>query len=192
MAIDEGVRIDGPGWIRIGDDTWIDRGVILIAGPTRPGRETRLRPGDAAETPSPSAGDLTIGGHCHIGPYSVLSGLGGLSIGDEVTISTGGRIYSLSHHYRSFERPWDRTVGFGSMLPDDRQSMVAGPITIGSNVGFGADCLVLPGVTVGPQSFVLPRAVVRDDIPAGSLAGGDPAKVIGPRFADEPAPQPDA
>ncbi|HEV8401673.1 MAG TPA: acyltransferase [Candidatus Limnocylindrales bacterium] len=182
VAIDEGVRIDGPAWVSIGDDCWIDRGVILIAGPARPGRETRHRPGSEAV----EAGRLTIGERCHIGPYSVLSGLGGLSIGDEVTVSAGGRLYSLSHHYRSFERPWDRTVAFGSMVPDSRQSMVSGPIAIGSNVGFGADCMVLPGVTVGGDSFVLPRAILRDDIAPGSLVGGDPARVIGPRFSDDP------
>ena len=117
---------------------------------------------------------LRIGERCHIGPYSILSGIGGLEIGDEVTVSAGGRIYSLSHHYRSFARPEDRTVGFGSMLPDDRQAMVIGPVVIGRNTGLAADCLVLPGVTIGEDSFLLPRSLVRTDIEPGVIAGGDP------------------
>lgn len=177
VAIDEGVRIDRPELISIGDDSWIDRGVILIAGEPRPGRETRQR-GAAGTNP----GTLRIGERCHIGPYSILSGIGGLEIGDEVTVSVGGRIYSLSHHYRSFERPDDRGVGFGSMLPDDRQALVIGPVVVGRNVGFGADCLVLPGVTVGADSFVLPRSLVRTDVPPGMIVGGDPAVVVGPRY----------
>jgi acetyltransferase-like isoleucine patch superfamily enzyme len=70
--------------------------------------------------------------------------------------------------------------------------MVSGPITIGSNVGFGADCMVLPGVTVGGESFVLPRAIVRDDIAPGSLVGGDPALSIGPRFTNGPTSEAEA
>jgi acetyltransferase-like isoleucine patch superfamily enzyme len=181
VAIDEGVRIDHPERISIGDDTWIDRGVILIAGEPRPGRETRQRRGDGV-----AAGMLRIGERCHIGPYSILSGIGGLEIGDEVTVSAGGRVYSLSHHYRSFARPEDRTVGFGSMLPDDRQAMVIGPVVIGRNTGLGADCLVLPGVTIGEDSFLLPRSLVRTDIEPGVVAGGDPAVTVGPRYATAP------
>lgn len=181
VAIDEGVRIDHPERISIGEDTWIDRGVILIAGEPRPGRETRELGGNGV-----APGMLRIGARCHIGPYTILSGIGGLDIGDEVTVSAGGRVYSLSHHYRSFARPDDRAVGFGSMLPDDRQAMLIGPVVIGRNAGLAADCLVLPGVTIGEDSFVLPRSLVRTDIEPGVLAGGDPAVTRGPRYATSP------
>lgn len=180
VAIDQGVRFDGARWISIGDDTWIDRDVTLLAGIPRPGRETRHRtPADATR------GLLSIGSRCHIGPFAVISGLGGLSIGDDVTISTGSKLYSLSHHYRSYARPWDRSVGFGSMLPDDRQAMVEGPVVLEGNVGIGADCLVLPGVTIHRDAFVLPRSVVRRSLPGGMIAGGDPAAALSARY-DEP------
>jgi len=182
VAIDEGVRIEGAEWISIGADTWIDRGVILLAGPPRPGRETRrLDNGNFAGRP----GEMRLGARCHVGPYTILSAMGGLELGDEVTVSAGGRLYSLSHHYRSHARPHDRTIAFGSQTPDDRQALVAGPIVLGENVGLGADCLVLPGVSIGACSFVAPRSVVRRDLPANTLAGGDPAEIRGPRFAED-------
>jgi acetyltransferase-like isoleucine patch superfamily enzyme len=169
--------------VSIDDDTWIDRGVVLLAAPARGGRETRWLPNeDFAGEP----GELRIGKRCHIGPYSILSGKGGLFVGDDVTISAGGRVYSLSHHYRSYARPWDTSVGFGSQVPDDRQVLLAGPITIGTNAGLGADVLVLPGVRIGRGGFIAPRSVVRSSIPDYSLAGGDPAEVRGPRFAEPP------
>ena len=42
----------------------------------------------------------------------------------------------------------------------------------------GANCIVLPGVTIGAGSVVAAGSVVVKDIPPMSVAGGNPAKVI--------------
>jgi len=183
VAIDEFVRIEGPEWIAIDDDTWIDRGVVLLGEPHRAGRETKWLPNPEFKG---RPGELRIGKRCHIGPYCILSGKGGLAIDDDVTIAAGGRVYSLSHHYRSFNRPWDQRVGFGSKLPDDRQALLAGPVTIATNAGLGVDVLVLPGVQIGRGSFIAPRSVVRSSIPPLVIASGDPAEVRRPRYEDPP------
>jgi acetyltransferase-like isoleucine patch superfamily enzyme len=179
--IDLGVIIDSPQHVIIGDDTWVDRFVILIAGPPRSKRETRIL-GSTSD-----AGRLVIGDRCHIGPNSVLSGLGGLIVGHDVTASAGTKIYSLSHHYRSWARPWDRSVTFGSMGPVGNQSMLQGAVRIGPNVGIGADVLVLPGTSIAGDSFVRPRSVVSGDWPANSILAGDPAARTGPRFSEPPS-----
>ena len=54
----------------------------------------------------------------------------------------------------------------------------SGKVTIGNNVRFGANCTVLKGVTIGDNCFIAAGAVVTKDIPANSIAGGVPAKVI--------------
>ena len=177
--IDVGVSIDRPDLVSLGADTWIDRYAILIAGPPRAGRETR----HFGEIDDSLVGRIVIGARCHVGPHTVLSGIGGLEIGDEVTVSAGCKMYSLSHHYRSWSRPADPSIAFGSQAPTERQSMAQGPVRIGSNVGLGADCLVLPGTTIGPDSFVRPKSVLTGSWPANSLLSGNPATLEGPRFA---------
>jgi len=52
------------------------------------------------------------------------------------------------------------------------------PITIGNNVWIGAQCVILPGVTIGDNSVIAAGSVVNRDIPSGVLAAGNPCKVI--------------
>jgi acetyltransferase-like isoleucine patch superfamily enzyme len=177
-----GVLIDSPGDVEIGDRSWIDRYAILIAGAPRPGRETRQV--GTSGTP----GRLVIGRRCHIGPHTVTSALGGVTIGDDVTASAGTKIYSLSHHYRSWSRPADDRVVFGSMGDDDLQSMLQGPVLIDSKVGLGADVLVLPGTHLAERTFVRPRSTVSGDWPPNSILEGTPAQRSGPRFRADPGP----
>lgn len=54
----------------------------------------------------------------------------------------------------------------------------ARPITVGNNVWLGAQVSVLPGVTIGDNCVIGAGSVVNKDIPAGSLAVGNPCKVI--------------
>ncbi|MDE6348466.1 MAG: sugar O-acetyltransferase, partial [Bacteroides sp.] len=54
----------------------------------------------------------------------------------------------------------------------------ARPITIGNNVWIGAQVCVLPGVTIGDDCVIGAGSVVCKDISAGSLAVGNPCRVI--------------
>ena len=51
-------------------------------------------------------------------------------------------------------------------------------VTIGNNVWIGAQCVILPGVTIGDNSVIAAGSVVNRDIPTGVLAAGNPCKVI--------------
>lgn len=51
---------------------------------------------------------------------------------------------------------------------------------IGARTIIGARAIVMPGVTIGEDCLVMPGALVTKDMPAGSLAVGNPAR-IGPR-----------
>lgn len=60
-----------------------------------------------------------------------------------------------------------------------RDGLEAGaPITIGDNVWLGGGVIVCPGVTIGDNSVIGAGGVVTKDIPANSVAVGNPARVI--------------
>jgi maltose O-acetyltransferase len=52
------------------------------------------------------------------------------------------------------------------------------PIVLGDNVWLGGGVIVLPGVTIGPDTVVGAGAVVSRDLPAGVVAVGSPARVV--------------
>ena len=54
----------------------------------------------------------------------------------------------------------------------------AKPVTIGSNVWIGGSVTVLPGVTIGDNCTIGAGSVVTRNIPADSVAVGNPARVI--------------
>lgn len=54
----------------------------------------------------------------------------------------------------------------------------AKPITVGDNVWIGGNVVVLPGVTIGDNCVIGAGSVVVKDIPANSLAVGNPCKAI--------------
>ena len=55
---------------------------------------------------------------------------------------------------------------------------VAKPVTIGNDVWIGGNVTILPGVTIGDRCTIGAGSVVTRDIPAGSLAVGNPCRVI--------------
>lgn len=53
-----------------------------------------------------------------------------------------------------------------------------GRIQIGNNCFLGDSVIVLPAVSIGPNSIIGAGSVVTNDIPDGSVAAGNPARVI--------------
>lgn len=62
--------------------------------------------------------------------------------------------------------------------PAHRADMIPAPILLGKNVWIGAHATILAGVTVGDNSIVAAGAVVTKDVPANTVVGGVPARVI--------------
>lgn len=53
-----------------------------------------------------------------------------------------------------------------------------GDVEIGSNVMIGANSTILPGVVIGEGAIVSAATLVHKDVPAGSMVGGNPMRVI--------------
>lgn len=75
----------------------------------------------------------------------------------------------------------DSDHGIERTLPMNRQPNIVEPIVIGSDVWIGAHAVILRGVTVGKGAIIASGAVVKHDVPAYSIVGGVPARVIGER-----------
>jgi acetyltransferase-like isoleucine patch superfamily enzyme len=56
--------------------------------------------------------------------------------------------------------------------------LITKQIVIKRNAWIGAGATILPGVTVGENSVVAAGAVVSKDVPANTIVGGIPAKII--------------
>jgi maltose O-acetyltransferase len=55
---------------------------------------------------------------------------------------------------------------------------LVGRVRIGKRVYLGHGAIVMPGSTIGDGAMIEPGSVVRGDIPAGSVAIGNPATVV--------------
>lgn len=53
-----------------------------------------------------------------------------------------------------------------------------GDVRIGSKVLVGANCTILPGVTIGDGAIVAAGTVVHKDVPARTFVGGNPMQII--------------
>lgn len=54
------------------------------------------------------------------------------------------------------------------------------PITVGSNVWFGANVTVLPGITIGDNCVIGAGSVVSRDVPSNTVSAGVPCRVMRP------------
>ncbi|MBP3886025.1 MAG: 2,3,4,5-tetrahydropyridine-2,6-dicarboxylate N-acetyltransferase [Olsenella sp.] len=69
-------------------------------------------------------------------------------------------------------------VGAGTVLAGVVEPASATPVVIEDDVMLGANAVVIEGVRVGAGAVVAAGAVVVEDVPAGAVVAGCPAKVI--------------
>ncbi|MCR9847511.1 acyltransferase, partial [Vibrio antiquarius] len=109
---------------------------------------------------------LIIGDDVDLALDVLLTTKGGVTIGNRVLVGYRTQILSSNHFIPSREH---RIFESGHTYA---------PVLIKDDVWIGANCIILPGVTIGEGAVVAAGAVVTKDIPPFSISAGVPAKVI--------------
>ena len=108
---------------------------------------------------------LTIGDHASLNTGCHLIAIQSIAIGDGTRIGEYVTIRDQNH-----ERDDD-----GALVEGSFTSL---PISIGKNCWIGRGAFIAAGVTIGDDALVAANAAVTRDVPAGSVVGGVPARVI--------------
>ena len=135
----------------------LDEGRLVI------GAGTLLEPG-CWLTLSPQA-RIEIGEGCFLNRNVMLAALDRIEIGDHVMFANGCFVGDAAHRFDDPEKPitWQ---GFTTK----------GPVRIGSNCWFGANCVVTSGVQIGERCVIGANSVVTQDLPPRVIAAGDPGQ----------------
>jgi len=153
-AVGAGVVVQrSAGQIVIGADCSLETGVVLAA----------------------YGGRIELARWVHVGPYTTISGHGGVVIGEGTLIAMHCRIISSNHTVAPFA------------VPIRSQPDILLPTMIGRDVWLGAGVTVLGGVRIGDGCVVGAGSVVTKNLPAGSISHGIPAAVRGWRDNSPPS-----
>jgi acetyltransferase-like isoleucine patch superfamily enzyme len=107
--------------------------------------------------------EIRVGHNVFVNQNCTFYDLGGLDIADDVMIGPNVSIITTSH----------------PVEPSQRRAVTIGrPIVIERGVWIAASATIIGGVTVGENSVVAAGSVVTRDVPANTLVGGNPARVI--------------
>jgi acetyltransferase-like isoleucine patch superfamily enzyme len=156
-----------------------DRAIITMGGHSRLemglgssiGAYTLLDLGnDPASRPceTPICSVLQIGRNTAINEFNNIRAGGGLvSIGDNCLIAQFVSIIASNH-----------SIDVATPIRDAPWQTDRNHVVIGDDVWIGAQCVILPGVTVGTGSVIGAGSVVTRDVDPYSVVAGVPARLI--------------
>lgn len=171
VAIENHVRLRYPNLIHLAKGVYIDQNAYLHASPKGIyiGENTIIMHGAVLHVYNfrdlPHAG-IKIGRDSLVGEYSVIRGQGGVEIGDRVYTSPFTQIIAVNHVFDDPTRPFIE------------QGITAEGIIIEDDVWLGAGAVITDGVRVGKGAVVAAGAVVTQDVPAHTVVGGVPARIL--------------
>jgi acetyltransferase-like isoleucine patch superfamily enzyme len=152
-----------------GDNVFIDDRVVLFqrpqGGAIRFGDRVCIYRDTILETGY--GGGLSIDTDASVHPRCQLNAyVADIRIGRGVMLAPNCALYPYDH-------------GIAPDRPINEQKLVSkGPIIIGDDAWLGVGVIVLGGVTIGPGAVIGAGALVTEDVPAGGIAVGNPARTV--------------
>lgn len=148
----------------------------------RIGRDCLIEGQIVAET---AEAQIEIGDNVYLGGGTLLACVASVRIGSDVLISYQCIITdSDNHSVRASIRRRD-LADWRDGGRHDWTTTVTRPVIIGSHVWIGARAIILKGVQIGEGAVIGAGSVVTRDVPAWSVAGGNPARILRTLGADE-------
>ena len=120
-------------------------------------------------------GNIFIGNNVSINMNCTFVDCNRIRIGNNVMIASNVQIYTAAHPVELEQRLTpDWTPESGKHFCQT----YALPVTIGDGCWIGGGVIILPGIKIGEGSVIGAGSVVTKNIPANSVAVGNPCKVI--------------
>ncbi len=159
-------KMDLGRWVKLGDGVSLSalgKGKLTIGNRSGIGAFSRV----IVSTSFNNVGEfIHIGENVGIGEFAYLGGGGGLTIGDDCIVGQYFSCHPENHNYADNKR----------LIRE--QGVTRKGISIGKNCWIGSKVTVLDGVTIGDNCVIAAGAVVTKSMPANSVIGGVPAKVL--------------
>ena len=131
---------------------------ICINSGTTIGQNTRISGG--------GDGKIYIDKNVLIDDFTYIMAHGKITIGKNTKIAAFCFITDFNHIFKN------------TKLSLVSQGYETRPVIVGENVWIGTHVVVLPGVKIGNRAVIGAGSVVTKDVPANSVAVGNPARVI--------------
>ena len=118
--------------------------------------------------------NIFFGNNCEVNMNCTFLDDNRIVIGDNALIAPNVQIYTAFHPKNAKER-------FGEPKEDGSFEFCktqTAPVIIGDNVWIGGGSVILPGVIIGDNVVIGAGSVVTKNIPANTIAYGNPCRVI--------------
>lgn len=152
--------------VTIGENCFVAPNAAIFAEPGR-----RIHIGDGCQIAADTFlhGPITLGSHVSINhSVSMDGGANGITVGDNTRIACHCTLFAFNHGMAA-----DQLVR--------EQPVTSKGIHIGRDVWIGANVSIVDGVAIGDGCIIGMGSVVIHDLPANSIAAGNPARIIRPR-----------
>ena len=114
-----------------------------------------------------STARLTLGDRVGLSSSTIVAG-NSIEIGEDTILGAGSMVLDNDFHAPG--------MGFSWLTEYSKNSK---PIKIGRGCFIGARSIILKGVTLGDRVIIGAGSVVTKDVPAYSVAAGNPARIVG-------------
>ena len=132
------------------------------------------------------------GDRCYFGDSNFVIAEG-IECGDDVLVSWGVTVVDHDSHAIAWEGRVNDVLNWAQGRKDWDQ-VRTGKVVIEDRAWIGFNAIILKGVRIGREAVVAAGSVVTRDVPAGTVVGGNPARVLksasGPGDSDQGSAEP--